>query len=174
MQELKLNSAERASAYQYFADAFRYPQETGDNEQQQLEYIASFDCSVYKSACSLHEAAYTTQGQEVLYEELTRFYEFFGLGREQSAELPDHLSVELEFMHYLSYLEVQESTDAQARESLFKAQQDFLTRHLAGLATDIAKNYSIDSAYYRELLEDLQTLMGYERAHFGLPPGDSA
>ncbi|MEH6581173.1 MAG: molecular chaperone TorD family protein [Halioglobus sp.] len=174
MQPLELNVADRSSAYHFFADAFRYPQKTEDNEQQQLDYIACFDCSVYKSACSLHEAAYTTEGQEVLYEELTRFYEFFGLGRDQSADLPDHLSVELEFMHFLSYLEVQESTDVKARESLFKAQQDFLTRHLLNLVANIVRDFDSDSAHYRELLEDIQALMDYERAHFGLPVEDAA
>lgn len=175
MQQLNLNTVERASAaYQYFASAFRYPQQADDNEQQQLDYIASFDCSVYKSACSLHEAAYTTEGQEVLYEELTRFYEFFGLGRAQSAELPDHLSVELEFMHFLSYLEAQESADAKTRESLCKAQRDFLTRHLAQLVADIAGDFDHGSAHYRKLLEDLQALVNDEKVRFGLPGGSSA
>ena len=170
MQQLNLNTAERASAYQYFADAFRYPPKKDDNEQQQLDYIASFDCSVYKTACSLHEAAYTTEGQEVLYEELTRFYEFFGLGRSHSAELPDHLSVELEFMHFLTYLEAQGSADEKARESLSKAQGDFFTRHLAKLVENIAGDFEHDSKHYRELLENLQALVNDERIRFGLPP----
>jgi len=171
MQNLILDSQQRSATHLYFANAFRYPTEAQSDEQQQLDYVAGFDCSVYKSACSLHEAAYTTEGQEVLYEELTRFYEFFGLGREHSAELPDHLSVELEFMHFLSFLEAQDSTDEAARASLLTAQRDFFSRHLAQLTTDVADNFSHDSAHYRELLEDLQVFMDSEKSHFGLAPG---
>ena len=170
MQDLILDSQERSAAHLYFANAFRYPKKTESDEQQQLDYIAGFDCSVYKTACSLHEAAYTTEGQEVLYEELTRFYEFFGLGRDHSAELPDHLSVELEFMHFLSFLEAQDSTEEAARDSLVKAQRDFFTRHLAQLTADVADNFDHDSAHYHELLDELRIFMDSERMHFGLPP----
>jgi nitrate reductase assembly molybdenum cofactor insertion protein NarJ len=31
---------------------------------------------------------------------LVRFYGHFGLAREERAELPDHVTVELEFMHF--------------------------------------------------------------------------
>ena len=66
-------------------------------------------------------------------EDLVRFYDFFGytLG-DKFAWAPDHLSVELEFMHYLSYGEVTRLADGNAEEaaSFQLAQADFIERHL--------------------------------------------
>lgn len=45
-----------------------------------------------------------------------RFYSFFGLAREQRAETPDHLSVELEFMQdYPTHLEAVVGDDDEQR-----------------------------------------------------------
>jgi hypothetical protein len=64
-------------------------------------------------------------------EEVARFYEHFGyrLG-DDYAWRPDHLSVLLEFMHFLSWHESQ-STDAALVQGLRAAQRDFCQRHLA-------------------------------------------
>jgi DMSO reductase family type II enzyme chaperone len=83
-------------------------------------------------------------------EEIVRYYEHFGyaLG-EQFAWQPDHLSVELEFMHYLCFREFQ-SDDPAAAQPLQLGQADFATRHLVnwvpGLATRVA-TLAADSAY---------------------------
>jgi DMSO reductase family type II enzyme chaperone len=75
-------------------------------------------------------------------EEVARFYEHFGyrLG-DDYAWRPDHLSVLLEFMHFLSWHESQ-STDAALVQGLRAAQRDFCQRHLAwwvgGLADQVA------------------------------------
>ncbi len=72
-------------------------------------------------------------------EEVVRYYEHFGyaLG-EKFAWQPDHLSVELEFMHFLCFQECQAATAADALPFQL-AQTDFCLRHLApwlpGLAT---------------------------------------
>lgn len=71
-------------------------------------------------------------------EEVARFYEHFGyrLGDEY-AWRPDHLSVLLEFMHFLSWHESQ-STDAALTAGLRAAQRDFCQRHLAWWVGDLA------------------------------------
>jgi len=75
-------------------------------------------------------------------EEVARFYEHFGyrLG-DDYAWRPDHLSVLLEFMHFLSWHESQ-STDVALVQGLRAAQRDFCQRHLAwwvgGLADQVA------------------------------------
>ncbi|MDP6183793.1 MAG: molecular chaperone TorD family protein [Gammaproteobacteria bacterium] len=157
---------QRCAAYQYFADAFRYPQhETAEKQERQLQYIANFECSAHQGACSLHEATYSTEGQEVLYEELTRFYEFFGLKRDHRAELPDHLTVELEFMHYLSFREAHVAGGEQAKESLVKAQRDFVDRHLRHLVTGVLETFPGSSGHYRELLDDLSVFINDEKRY---------
>ncbi len=75
-------------------------------------------------------------------EEVARFYEHFGyrLG-DDYAWRPDHLSVLLELMHFLSWHESQ-STDVALVQGLRAAQRDFCQRHLAwwvgGLADQVA------------------------------------
>ena len=165
MNEPRLQAQERSAAYQYFADAFRYPPSNNGEEQRQLDYVASFDCSVYQSACSLHEAAYASEGQEVLFEELTRFYEYFGLERDRAADLPDHLTVELEFMHFLSFLEAGNTADDNAMVSLRRAQRDFLNRHLQKLVLNIAENYPGNSLHYKSLLDELLAFINAEYSY---------
>jgi len=71
-------------------------------------------------------------------EEVARFYEHFGytLG-DDYAWRPDHLSVLLEFMHFLSWHESQ-STDLALTAGLRAAQRDFCQRHLAWWVGDLA------------------------------------
>jgi len=65
-------------------------------------------------------------------EDLVRFYDFFGYSlAERFAWAPDHLSVELEFMHFLCYGEATTQDDASPFQL---AQLDFAERHFAWLA----------------------------------------
>lgn len=64
-------------------------------------------------------------------EEVTRFYEYFGLST--SAEDPrpaDHLATELEFMKYLTFKEAV-SSSPRLQTSFRRAQHDFLDRQLS-------------------------------------------
>jgi DMSO reductase family type II enzyme chaperone len=64
-------------------------------------------------------------------EEVVRFYEFFGYAPgERFAWQPDHLSIELEFLHVLCVQEARAADDAAARPFQL-AQADFTARHPA-------------------------------------------
>lgn len=64
-------------------------------------------------------------------EELVRFYDHFGYTLdERHAWQPDHLSVLLEFMHFLCWNETQAESDDEAL-SFQLAQADFAQRHIA-------------------------------------------
>ncbi|MEZ5565036.1 MAG: molecular chaperone TorD family protein [Gammaproteobacteria bacterium] len=64
-------------------------------------------------------------------EEVVRFYDYFGYVLEEKFEWqPDHLSVQLEFMHFLCYRESRADTATDAL-SFQLAQADFAERHLA-------------------------------------------
>ncbi len=85
-----------------------------------------------------------------LREDIVRFYDFFGYRLDEKfAWAPDHLSVELEFMHYLCY---QEAAGAGDTLSFQLAQADFSGRHLTNwvpkLAADV-KDLRPDSFYCR-------------------------
>jgi DMSO reductase family type II enzyme chaperone len=97
-------------------------------------------------------------------EELLSFYEFFGYTPRDEAQ-PDHLSVMLEFMHYLTWRESQEADPIEILSWQF-AQRDFLERHLAWwfsqLLTGVQLNGS--SLYYLRLFEALGAFLRADAA----------
>jgi len=63
-------------------------------------------------------------------EEIVRFYEFFGFDLQADHQWqPDHLSIELEFLHFLAFREAAAGTGERSR-ALRLGQLDFLDRHL--------------------------------------------
>jgi len=88
-------------------------------------------------AISLRESGYSKLTEKALMEEVFRFYQHFGLNVAKLAEaglkeLPDHLCVQLEFLHYMTYLEANALRSPPATANLGalrRAQCDFVTRH---------------------------------------------
>ncbi len=73
-------------------------------------------------------------------EEVVRFYDYFGyVLDEKFSWQPDHLSVQLEFMHYLCFREAEATSESDAL-SFQLAQADFCARHLAGWVPQLAAN----------------------------------
>src|SRR5690242_14095299 len=105
VSEAVMSAAERSATYRVLAEAFTYAGAISSAFGiSGPDYNDAFDPSVNKDAISLRERAHAEGDQSYLFEELIRFYEFFGLKRDEKAEMPDHLSVELEFMHFLTHL----------------------------------------------------------------------
>lgn len=87
------------------------------------------------SPVSLRESAYSSRPEKALLEAVLRYYQHFGLGLSQGElrEPPDSLAVELEFLHYLAFLELQARGEAGGAENagaLRRARHDFMARHL--------------------------------------------
>lgn len=96
----------------------------------QSEYIRLFDVGVPRPPCALYGGLYLGSRRAVMAE-VTRFYHHFGLSLGgESREMPDHLTTELEFMHFLTFREVAALESGQDRGSYVRAQRDFLQRHL--------------------------------------------
>lgn len=130
---------ERSTTYRLLAQGFTYAgAQQAPFHIAGTEFNAAFDPSVCETGCSLREGLYTEEDQSSVFEELMRFYSFFGLQRGEGAEMPDHLSVELEFMHYLTHLESEATLEPEALASLHRAQHDFLTRHLQRVVRGLA------------------------------------
>lgn len=124
-------AAESAPLYAAFSRAFVYPQ--GEGWLSGPEFLEAFDPAVSSSATALNEVAYAEIEASALFEELVRFYEHFGLRRLEAAELPDHVGVELEFMHVLCEIERHAAARGDETAPLRAAQRDFLDRHLRRL-----------------------------------------
>ncbi|WP_374590523.1 molecular chaperone TorD family protein [Aquabacterium sp.] len=98
-----------------------------------VTYTRLFDNCSGRAMLSLHEKDHRSESPDSLWEDLIRFYEHFGIRYELGGinkEWPDWIGIELEFMHYLSALEVAAPSDTHAA-SVIAAQADFIDRHLA-------------------------------------------
>lgn len=103
----------------------------GEEDELAIAYTNLFDNCGGRPAVPLHEKDYVQRDTKHLWEELIRFYEHFGLGYDLKAcgQWPDHLGTELEFLHYLTFLETGAPDDAAGVYTA--AADDFLARHLA-------------------------------------------
>lgn len=102
------------------------------DEDRAAGFTRLFDNCTGRAQISLNEKDHVTTDSQKLWEELIRFYEHFGLRYELGSAhaWPDALVVELEFMHYLAFLEA-DATSGDDANDIVRAQADFLARHLA-------------------------------------------
>ncbi len=103
---------------------------SGEYLDFQAEYLRLFEVGMGMPPCPLYSGLYRG-GRKAVMEELTRFYNFFGLSIEQGAgELPDHVTTELEFMHFLTFKELAARDRKEDLMPYRRAQADFLERQL--------------------------------------------
>lgn len=163
-------TAERSRVYQALRLAFTYPDDAdsggpsrpGGGGGAGSAFLEAFDPAVSASARSLHEADHSGAERTTLFEELLRFYAYFGLTRTAASELPDHLTVELEFLHFLTFLQHRSELEGRLATDLVAAQHDFLSRHLLRLSRGIADGFSSDDPRYRELVGSLSAFVEQE------------
>jgi putative dimethyl sulfoxide reductase chaperone len=124
-------------------------------------YTSAFEAGLPK--VSLREINYVREGEKILFEDLFRFYDHFGLDTSSGAlrEWPDHIAVELEFMHYLTWLE---ASTINNRQPLRLAQQDFLARHLGHWVEELGNRLEQKkiAAPYPEIAVHLVNFIGAE------------
>jgi DMSO reductase family type II enzyme chaperone len=100
-----------------------------DRDRLRAEYSVLFEVGSQGPPVPIREDLQTGQ-RAGTREEVVRFYDYFGYAlSEKFAWQPDHLSVELEFMHFLCFHEAQ-AVDAEAAAPYQLAQRDFSERHL--------------------------------------------
>lgn len=105
-------------------------------------YVSLFDVGSPAGAPStLYEGEYGG-GRLGVMEDILRFYHFFGLRlAEDGHERPDHLSTELEFLHWLAFQEAEalERGDGSSAASYRSATRDFLALHANDLVGQVAR-----------------------------------
>ncbi len=124
-------------------------------DEFQSAYVGLFDVGMGGPPCPLYGGVWGGDRQKVM-EEALRFYRFFGLTiSSEQRDLPDHVTAELEFMHFLSFKEVEALREGGDTGSLRRAQRDFLVRHPARwLPKAVAKLGKVEApAFWRGLLE---------------------
>lgn len=111
-------------------------------ETLEPEYINRFDGVDRNSYCKPYEGLWFEGDRAQRQWEVKKFYRFFGLAPDPDRrEMPDHIAVELEFMHFLGYRylvckglasdELAGGKDPNGPEHYLAAQRDFLERHLS-------------------------------------------
>jgi len=107
-------------------------------EDFQANFTGTFDVGAPEPPCPPYEGVYLKgierSGHMI---RLSEFYKHFGLRlnpEEGKRELPDHLCVELQFLHFLAFKEAQarDEQEAELLQGYLLAQRDFLERHLIG------------------------------------------
>ncbi|RJP74291.1 MAG: hypothetical protein C4532_02940 [Candidatus Abyssobacteria bacterium SURF_17] len=98
----------------------------------EAEFVRIFEAGPKGPVCSLYEGAYAANRMGNM-EELVRFYNHFGLSvaEAREREVPDHITTELEFMHYLTFKEVLALQRNEDPTPYCRAEIDFLARHPA-------------------------------------------
>ena len=98
----------------------------------EAEFVRVFDAGPGGPPCPLYGGKYAA-GRMTNMEDLVRFYNHFGLSVAEAPEreMPDHITTELEFMHYLAFKEVLALQRAEDPAPYCFAEIDFLHRHLA-------------------------------------------
>ena len=111
---------------------------TGSYVDFQAQYLRIFEVGMGTPPCPLYGGLHRG-GRKAVMEELTRFYNFFGLSLEQGAgELPDHVTTELEFMHFLAFKELSALCRDEDVTPYRRAQYDFLDRQLISWLPSLA------------------------------------
>lgn len=121
-----------------------------DFEEFQSLYIRLFEVGQgIAPPCPLYEGHYKGMRSSTM-SELLAFYHYFGVELNQRGphELPDHLPIELEFMHVLTYKEAIASREEGKVTPYLKAEQDFLERHLIEFITATGKRLIQDKAVF--------------------------
>ena len=125
--------AEACTALPYDLPAARAPElRTGAESYTDFEseYIRLFDVGPAGPPCPLYGGVHGGDRMKVM-EEAVRFYNFFQLHLStERRELPDHITTELEFLHYLTFREAEARQRHADPLPLLRAERDFLGRHL--------------------------------------------
>ena len=101
----------------------------GDTDDLAVEYTRLFDTGASGPPCPLYGGLYGGARMKTM-EEAVRFYNHFGLTISQKPhELPDHITTEFEFLHFLAFREAQALEQGEDAGAYRRAQRDFLARH---------------------------------------------
>lgn len=130
-----------------------YPQDLKD-EDIEIEFIRLFEAGPGNPPCPLVEGLHLKKedGRKSIFRDLILFYNHFGLSYAEgnTEDRPDHLVYELEFLHYLSFLELTAVQKGRDTTPLRLAQVDFLERHPAKWTGLIAERIKAIEAGLKE------------------------
>jgi DMSO reductase family type II enzyme chaperone len=149
-----------------------------EEEDMEVEFVRLFESGPGGPPCPLVEGAWR-EDRKVVLKELILFYNHFGLSYAEGAqdERPDHVCLEMEFLHYLTFKEVQALQTGADPSGYRRAQRDFVERHplawmgqAAERLTKIHERLPEDACkeaivFYQELVKLTCRFLGEERSY---------
>ncbi|MBK8309180.1 MAG: molecular chaperone TorD family protein [Gammaproteobacteria bacterium] len=103
--------------------------EAATSDALTVEFTRLFDAGARGTACPLNGGLQVGPQMKVM-EEAVRFYAHFGLTlTEEQKELPDHLTTELNFLHFLACGEHELRARGASTTAYRLARRDFIARH---------------------------------------------
>jgi DMSO reductase family type II enzyme chaperone len=138
----------------------------GDDDDLAVEFTRLFDAGTGGPPCPLYGGLYGGARMKTM-EEAVRFYNHFGLTlAEDPHELPDYLTTELEFMHYLAFREAETLQEGGDPGSYRRAARDFVTRHPGRWIPKLRKRLEREESmpFFLELVRRLESFLESERA----------
>lgn len=140
-----------------------------EDDDLAVEFTRLFDVGAGAPPCPLHGGLYFGSRMKTMEESL-RFYNFFGLTlSEAPRELPDHLTTQLEFLHFLAFREAQALQAGTDPGSWQRAERDFVVRHPGRWVPLLRKRVEKEEpmAFFRELVARLASFLEVETSQIG-------
>ncbi|VVB94371.1 Putative dimethyl sulfoxide reductase chaperone [uncultured archaeon] len=125
----KLNAF--ATGNSFLVEQAKYAMKVMTLAEFETEFTRTFD--VPAPSCPPYEGIYYGKPRTAVMLEVSEFYNCFGLRMSQEEgkrEFPDHISAELEFLHFLTFKEAHAIGNGETSKGYQLAQKDFLERHL--------------------------------------------
>jgi DMSO reductase family type II enzyme chaperone len=142
--------------------------DVADAEVLAIEYTRLFDAGASGPPCPLYGGLYGGDRMAKM-EEAVRFYNHFGLRlSSEQRELPDHISTQLEYMHFLAYREVEALQAGVDPGAYQRAQRDFISRNLGAWIPKLCERLEKENAdrYFQTLIGLLAELLEADKRHF--------
>ncbi len=155
------------NALQAFSVKIRNELEGMDFWDFEARFVLTFDAGSPFPPCPPYEGMYIEPRTAVLLE-VSEFYRCFGLAmsqKEGKREFPDHISAELEFLHFLTFKEAQAiaNDDKEFLKGYLLAQKDFLERHPLRWAPEFCKRLMNSGVpFYARLAEVTSVFLACE------------
>jgi DMSO reductase family type II enzyme chaperone len=141
--------------------------EAGEADDLAVEFTRLFDVGASGPPCPLYGGLYIGARMKTM-EEAVRFYNHFGLtlsdGSEAPRELPDHITTQLEFLHFLAFREAEALDAGGEADDYRRAQRDFIARHPGRWVPKLLTKLETQEpmAFFRELVLRLARLLAHD------------
>jgi DMSO reductase family type II enzyme chaperone len=129
-----------------------------------IEYTRLFDVGASGPPCPLCGGLYGGARMKTM-EEAIRFYNHFGLTLSESPrEMPDHITTELEFLHFLAFREAEALQSGEDPGPFRRAQRDFAARHPGRWIPKLRERLEAQDPmpFFRELVSQLERFVAHD------------